>query len=403
MTAIRGFGQRGLSRAKPVLNSIKQFLHQSNIEHGAAAIAVAVTILACGLALTAQTRHSFRVFANEKHLVQMYVDGKQRSVVSSADTVRGVLSENGVDLKDGDVVEPAADTAVDQPNFNINVYRALPAVVVDGSKTTQVVTGYRSARKIAAAANVTLYPEDQAEVQQVQDFQPSKTLGFKVVITRAKAVQLVVNGQVVSLRTHSDTVGALLKEKNIDYQATDLQGVTEDTQITNGLRVVLSKTSQETVTVVEDVVAGVQVSYDANMAAGTEKVTREGTAGRKQVVYLIERVNGQETKRSVLEETVLTAAVNRVVVRGSMRVAGQPTPEQWAKLRFCEAGGDYAKNTGNGYYGAYQMNIAFWKSYGDNPNIMPHQASPASQDAAALRAYAKRGSNPWPVCGRFLN
>lgn len=403
MTAIRRFRQHAYGRLQPVLITIKQFLHQSGIEHGAAAIAVLVTILASGLALTAQTRHSFRVFANEKHLVQVYVDGKQRNVVSSADTVRDVLSENGVDIKDGDVVEPAVDASIDQPNFNINVYRALPAVVVDGSKTTQVVTGYRSARKIAAAANVTLYPEDKAEVQQVQDFQPSKTLGFKVVITRAKAVQLVINGQVLSLRTHASTVGALLKEKNIDYQATDLQGVADDTQITNGLRVVLSKTSQETVTVVEDVAPSVQVSYDANMAAGSEKVTREGTPGRKQVIYLIERVNGQETKRSALEETILTAAVSRILVRGSMRVAGQPTPEQWAKLRFCEAGGDYAKNTNNGYYGAYQMNVSFWKSYGDNPNILASQASPASQDAAALKAYAKRGSNPWPVCGRFLN
>lgn len=35
--------------------------------------------------------------------------------------------------------------------------------------------------------------------------------------------------------------------------------------------------------------------------------------------------------------------------------------QQWLlDLRTCEAGGDYTKNTGNGYYGAYQFSQATW-------------------------------------------
>lgn len=382
---------------------LRTALDQAGIERGAAAIAVTVTVVTLILTVTMPTQHNFRVYADEKRVVRIYVDDKRRDVVSSASSVKDVLAENGISVKAGDVVDPGIETAIDQPNYNINIYRATPAVVVDQGRFVQVVTGYRSARKIAAAAGVTLYPEDKADLQQVQDFQATSTLGYKVTVTRAVPVQLIVNGQLHSVRSHAATVGELLKEKSIEYDPADLQSVTPETQITPGLRIILAKISQETQTVIEPVEPSTQVVFDATMAPGTSRVQREGVAGRRQVTYLIEKTNGQEAKRSVLDQVTLTAAVDKVIVRGSAIVGrSQPSAEQWAQLRFCEAGGNYATNTGNGYYGAYQMNINFWQAYGDNPNILPSQASPASQDAAAQRAYALRGSNPWPVCGRFL-
>lgn len=74
----------------------------------------------------------------------------------------------------------------------------------------------------------------------------------------------------------------------------------------------------------------------------------------------------------------------------------------WAALRNCEASGNYQTNTGNGYFGAYQANISFWRTYGDGSAARPDLASPASQDAMAQRAYAARGASPWPNCGKLL-
>ena len=72
----------------------------------------------------------------------------------------------------------------------------------------------------------------------------------------------------------------------------------------------------------------------------------------------------------------------------------------WQKLRDCEAGGDYTKNTGNGYYGSYQYDIGTWNNYGGYR--LPSDAPPAVQDAKAHETFAARGSSPWPSCGRFL-
>ena len=74
--------------------------------------------------------------------------------------------------------------------------------------------------------------------------------------------------------------------------------------------------------------------------------------------------------------------------------------DAWAKLRFCEAGGDYTKNTGNGYYGAYQYNLSTWGNYGGYAR--PDLAPPEVQDAKARETQARRGWSPWPACARKL-
>jgi hypothetical protein len=82
--------------------------------------------------------------------------------------------------------------------------------------------------------------------------------------------------------------------------------------------------------------------------------------------------------------------------------AGPLTPSAaiWAELRECESGDNYAINTGNGYYGAYQFSASTWAALG-YPGL-PNQAPPAVQDQAAQRLEAMRGWEPWPGCSAKL-
>lgn len=65
-----------------------------------------------------------------------------------------------------------------------------------------------------------------------------------------------------------------------------------------------------------------------------------------------------------------------------------------ANIRMRESGGNYATNTGNGFYGAYQFNLGTWRGVGGSG--LPSDASPAEQDMRAQMLYNERGCSPWP-------
>ena len=79
----------------------------------------------------------------------------------------------------------------------------------------------------------------------------------------------------------------------------------------------------------------------------------------------------------------------RVATNYSQGAAG------WAAgVRQRESGGNYATNTGNGYYGAYQFNLGTWRGVGGTG--LPSDASPTEQDMRAQMLYNQRGCSPWP-------
>jgi len=70
------------------------------------------------------------------------------------------------------------------------------------------------------------------------------------------------------------------------------------------------------------------------------------------------------------------------------------------RLRNCEAGGRYDRNSGNGYYGAYQFSAGTWRSLGYKG--LPHQAPAEVQDEAARKLQARSGWGQWPACARRI-
>ena len=80
---------------------------------------------------------------------------------------------------------------------------------------------------------------------------------------------------------------------------------------------------------------------------------------------------------------------------------GGPSEAQWARLRKCESGGNYAAvNPSGKYRGAYQFDYRTWNALGTPGD--PAAAAPAEQDRRAKLLYSYRGWKPWPQCGRFL-
>ena len=103
--------------------------------------------------------------------------------------------------------------------------------------------------------------------------------------------------------------------------------------------------------------------------------------------------------RGVAFTVLLVAAAATSVVLPGASASADPSANTWYRLRVCESSNDYSINTGNGHYGAYQFDLATWRSVGGSG--YPNRAAPAEQDARALVLYRERGWQPWQ-CASML-
>ncbi len=68
----------------------------------------------------------------------------------------------------------------------------------------------------------------------------------------------------------------------------------------------------------------------------------------------------------------------------------------WDRLAQCESGGNWAINTGNGYYGGLQFSVSSWQAVGGSG--LPSDASRDEQIMRGQMLQARQGWGAWPAC-----
>ena len=93
-------------------------------------------------------------------------------------------------------------------------------------------------------------------------------------------------------------------------------------------------------------------------------------------------------RRSAARMIAATAVLGSAAALAVLPVttaSADPSSNDWYRLRMCESSNNYAINTGNNHYGAYQFDLSTWQSVGGSG--YPNNASPGEQDARALILY----------------
>ena len=144
---------------------------------------------------------------------------------------------------------------------------------------------------------------------------------------------------------------------------------------------------------------------DDSMLEGEEETVRAGRAGVRDVTYELRFRNDQLVARKVLSSDVKRAPVAAIVRVGTKEPVSEPNFASggtvWDSLAQCESGGNWAINTGNGYYGGLQFNLGTWQAYGGTG--LPSDASRETQIAVATRLRdAAGGYGSWPSCSAKL-
>ena len=100
--------------------------------------------------------------------------------------------------------------------------------------------------------------------------------------------------------------------------------------------------------------------------------------------------------------TGVALAGSATLVTGvALSAPAQAAGSVWDVVAACESGGNWAINTGNGYYGGLQFSSSTWKASGGTSfAARADLASRAEQIATAQRVLRSQGPGAWPTCGQ---
>jgi len=253
---------------------------------------------------------------NDSHVVIVSYDDKKQTVPTTANTVGELLDRLHIKLHDGDIVEPVSSTQIVEDNYRINVYRAKPVTIDDGDHKTFAFSAATTSRSIAAQAGIKVYPEDILTVKIPDSILHTANIGEELVIDRATPVIINLYGTPVGVRTHTGTVGDLLKEKQIKVANGDTIQPNVSTKIEADMSIVISRKGTKIATVIEPIAPSTQIIEDPTLSFGTTAIRQDGQNGKKVVTYEIKIVNGKEVSRRKIQEAVAENPVPEIIARG---------------------------------------------------------------------------------------
>jgi uncharacterized protein YabE (DUF348 family) len=333
--------------------------------------------------------------------VTLSLDGRTTHVSAIGDTVGDVLSAEGIEVTDKDLVAPAIDETVsDGTAIAVQFGRPLE-LSVDGDSQTYWV----NSTNVASALGEIGRRFDGADLSASRSSSIGRS-GLALEVVTPKVVRIKLGAK--DLRTRKVTaltVADVLKTMGFEVDRHDKVTPSLGTEITDGDKVVVTDIRLATKKVAREVVdAPVIEREDASMYEGDEEVVRAGKDGVRKVTYRLRFVNGELVARKVVRAASLVKAVPTIVKVGTKE---EPTSDfaggntVWDALAQCESGGYWAINTGNGYYGGLQFNVGTWRAYGGTG--LPSQASRETQIAIATKLRdASGGYGAWPGCAAKL-
>jgi uncharacterized protein YabE (DUF348 family) len=343
--------------------------------------------------------------AMAKH-VTITVDGEQRQITTLAGSVSGALSSAGLSTGEHDVLAPAADAQIaDGGQIALERGRFL-TLTINGQQRDVWTTA-----DTVDQALVQLGQDPAAFELSADRSREIPLAGLAVTANALRSVSLSVAGAAATpVQTGAGTVADLLTDQGITLAATDTVDPALTTPVTDGLPITVTRVAVNTVTETVPLPVTDQQIDDPALDKGTTVVAAAGTAGQQQVVTAVTTTNGVETARQEVSRTTITESTPNQVHVGSKstldvqgsRVFFHDTEfgVNWDGLAYCESTNNpHAVNNPSGYlstYGLFQFDLPTWASVGGSGN--PGDATPEEQLMRAKLLYQSRGLEPW-LCG----
>ena len=338
--------------------------------------------------------------------ITLVVDGHTMRMDTSASDVAGALKGAGYTVGSHDLVAPSPNSKVADGTKIVLKRGRLLHLTVDG----QPRDVWTTAQTVAEALGQLGYPQsDFVSVSRSQRLPLSAT---DIALRTPKSVVVLHDHQRTRITSTVPTVRGVLKEAGVKLGRDDRIHPKLHTALRDGLRVRIQRVDSKLVSHRRSIPFSVVKHYDSSMYTGNSKVMHYGHTGTLKITYRVVYVDGKAVHRKQVHRKVMTAPKNEIEKIGTKH---RPVPKappappvtnnglNWDAVANCESGGNWAINTGNGYYGGLQFDISTWLANGGGAYASrPDLATREQQIAVATRVYNARGSSPWPVCGAYL-
>ena len=244
----------------------------------------------------------------------------------------------------------------------------------DGAETTYTVREM-SVSELLELTGTELDPEDTVSAELTS----ALTDGQTVVVTRAVPVVVIAKDQVHVIKLADGTVSDALKAANIDYSQEDEISYLPFDDIQPGMVINYANVEIAYNTTYRTLEHEEIVQEDPNWYEGNQEVLVEGSDGKKQITQRVIIRDGKEISRRVVDQVVLTPAVDRVLRVGTKirlqtslraewrRWRAAPTPDMIKEVMYVEC--TAYTHTGN------QTAMGTWPCLGTmavNPRRIPY-------------------------------
>ena len=341
------------------------------------------------------------VAVNAHKTVTLNVDGTPMTVATMKSRVIDVVEENGFDVGERDDLYPAADQPVHQSD-TISLRRSRPLEIsLDGQDSRQVWTTASTVDEALAQLSMT----DKAPAAASRGSRVPLA-GMSLPVVSAKTVQIDDGGVVKTVHLAAPNVAGLLEAAGVPLGQSDKVVPVASSPVVDGMQIQVTRIRIDKVTERVPLQPASKRIEDVTLNMSRQIVEDPGTPGTQDVTFAIARVNGVETGRLPVANVVLTPARDAV-----LRVGAKPGTEvppvsngaTWDALAQCEAGGNWAINTGNGYYGGVQFDQNTWERNGGLRYAgRADLATREEQIAIAEMTRARQGWGAWPTCSARL-
>lgn len=319
-------------------NFMRILSRKSTIPYGLITAVVCLVILALGIVLANRAyAASPDEIAKGERLITLHDNGRDRVILSKATTLRQAFREASIQIDPNDMVEPGLDETLVASYYDVNVYRARPVTVVDGTLRTKILSPYQTPEQIVKHAEINLQDEDVTIVSANNDM-VSQGAGLQVTIDRATPFTFVLYGKRITAYTQGETVGEMLSQKDVRLEKDDMLSVPKSTLIVAGMTVELWREGKQTITEEAEMPFEIEKIQDADRALGYKEVKTLGVPGKRTVSYEIEMKNGIEISRKEIQSVTTKEPVKQVEVVGA-KTSGNPLTKSKGVNYFTDSNG----------------------------------------------------------------